>query len=530
MYKVDNAIIMAAGMSSRFVPLSYEVHKGLLPVKGEVLIERQIRQLHEAGITDITVVTGYRKEGFRYLKDEFGVDLVENDDYYRYNNPSSLLRVVDRLRNTYICSCDNYFTENVFEPVVEKAYYAASFLRGKSNEWGLLTEATGRITGIDHSPKDMWCMMGHVFFDEKFSKTFRKILRKNRKKPTVLTRLWEYILEENLDTLDMDIRKYPDGVVKEFDSLDELRAFDPKYVNHSGSTIFRNIRRTLKCREDEIRGIEVIKQGLTNHSFKFVVGRKAYVYRHPGTGTENYISRKSEAYSLKVAKRLGLDTTIIAFSARQGWKISEYVANAHTLDYHNELEVAKAIKLMRRLHDAKIKTRYRFDIWGKTCEFIRMAGRAVRKFRDAETLFASMEVLYYQVSRQTGPARYLSHCDCYSPNFLISPQGRMSLIDWEYSGAADYGVDIGTFVCCSDYTPEETDRFLDKYHGGTGEDCFHDYAYIALAAYYWFVWAVYQKSIGNDVGEYLELWHSMARRYLKKATTVNHGGECERRG
>ena len=92
MYKVDNAIIMAAGMSSRFVPLSYEVHKGLLPVKGEILIERQIRQLHEAGITDITVVTGYRKEDFRYLKDEFGVDIVENDDYYRYNNPSSLLR------------------------------------------------------------------------------------------------------------------------------------------------------------------------------------------------------------------------------------------------------------------------------------------------------------------------------------------------------------------------------------------------------------------------------------------------------
>ena len=89
-----------------------------------------------------------------------------------------------------------------------------------------------------------------------------------------------------------------------------------------------------------------------------------------------------------------------------------------------------------------------------------------------------MEALYHQVNRQTGPARYLSHCDCYSPNFLIGPKGRMSLIDWEYSGAADYGVDIGTFVCCSDYTPEETDRFLNKYHGGTDGDRFHDYAYI----------------------------------------------------
>ena len=61
-YKVDNAIIMAAGMSSRFAPLCYESPKGLLNVKGERLIEREILQLKEAGIEDITLVVGYMKE------------------------------------------------------------------------------------------------------------------------------------------------------------------------------------------------------------------------------------------------------------------------------------------------------------------------------------------------------------------------------------------------------------------------------------------------------------------------------------
>ena len=37
--KVDNAIIMAAGTSSRFAPISYERHKALIEVKGEILIE-----------------------------------------------------------------------------------------------------------------------------------------------------------------------------------------------------------------------------------------------------------------------------------------------------------------------------------------------------------------------------------------------------------------------------------------------------------------------------------------------------------
>lgn len=80
-YKVDNAIIMAAGLSSRFVPLSYERPKGVLRVRGEVLIERQIRQLQEAGITDITVVVGYMKETFFYLEDAFGVKIRVNEQY-----------------------------------------------------------------------------------------------------------------------------------------------------------------------------------------------------------------------------------------------------------------------------------------------------------------------------------------------------------------------------------------------------------------------------------------------------------------
>ena len=44
-FRVQNAVIMAAGMSSRFAPLSYEIPKGLLKVKGQRLIEREIEQL-----------------------------------------------------------------------------------------------------------------------------------------------------------------------------------------------------------------------------------------------------------------------------------------------------------------------------------------------------------------------------------------------------------------------------------------------------------------------------------------------------
>ena len=115
-----NAIIMAAGTSSRFVPLSVERPKGLIEVKGEILIERQIQQLKEAGIIDITLVVGYKAFMFDYLRDKYDVEIEYNEDFMLYNNTSSLIRVVDKLDNTFICSSDNYFSGNVFIKESEK--------------------------------------------------------------------------------------------------------------------------------------------------------------------------------------------------------------------------------------------------------------------------------------------------------------------------------------------------------------------------------------------------------------------------
>ena len=72
------AVILAAGFGMRMVPINREVPKALLEVRGEVLIERQIRQLREAGVQEITVVVGFMKERFEYLIDTFGVRYTFN--------------------------------------------------------------------------------------------------------------------------------------------------------------------------------------------------------------------------------------------------------------------------------------------------------------------------------------------------------------------------------------------------------------------------------------------------------------------
>jgi CTP:phosphocholine cytidylyltransferase-like protein len=283
-FKVDNAIIMAAGVSSRFAPISYECPKALLRVRDEILIERQIMQLKEAGINDITVVVGYKKELFYYLKDKFDVDIVENPEYLIRNNNSTLYYVRDRLVNTYICSADNYFTKSVFETYVDRSYYSAVFEKGITNEWCINADSTGLINNVVVGGKDSWVMLGHAFFTKDFSKTFVNILEKIYAKPSTKPLFWENIYIEHLDELPMYIQKYSDNIIFEFDSLDELRKFDESYWDHTGSKILKKLCIDLNCNERDIANIKPINSGIEAVGFSFNVKNIDYNYLYNDKG------------------------------------------------------------------------------------------------------------------------------------------------------------------------------------------------------------------------------------------------------
>ena len=258
-YEVDNAIIMAAGTSSRFAPLSYEKPKALTEVKGEVLIERQIRQILDAGIKDVIIVTGYKKEQLEYLKQKFGVKLVENKEYLTRNNNSTINAVKDLLNNSYICSSDNYFAQDPFETVVDDSYYAAVYSDGPTQEWCLTEDAEGYIDSVKIGGSDAWYMLGHTFWNEKFSRTFLSILEDIYDVPQTAGKLWEAIYMEHLDVLKMKMRRYPADYIFEFDTLDELREFDNTYKNDTRSVIMKDIAARLGCAESGITGVSVYK-------------------------------------------------------------------------------------------------------------------------------------------------------------------------------------------------------------------------------------------------------------------------------
>ena len=518
-FKVDNAIVMAAGLSSRFAPISYEQPKGLMRVRGEVLIERQIRQLQEAGISDITVVVGYMKEQFFYLEDLLGVKIRVNEEYSVRNNNSTLMLVREQLGNTYICSSDDYFTENVFEPYVYQAYYSGVFYPESTDEYVMVTGSGKQIVRVDRKGgTGVYGMLGHAYFDRSYSREFRRILEEEYDRPETAPKLWEDIFAEHVDELPMVMRAYDAQVIHEFDSLDELASFDPEFINNVDSSILDNICKTLGVQRSDVSGIEPINQGLTNLSFKFDAGGSAYVYRHPGAGTDAIINREAETFSQGVARDLGLDDTFIFEDPAEGWKISHFVEDAEEMDYHDPAQVAEALRMARTLHASGQASGWRFDVYEKTKEILALLDERHRaSFHDFKPLLELIDGLAGYVAGD-GTPECLCHNDFYSPNLLVA-KGKMYLIDWEYSGMSDYASDLGTFICCSDYAFDEALGVLAEYfqREPTSAERAHCLAYIALSSYYWFVWALYKDACGSPVGEWLYLWYKNAKLFGREA-------------
>ena len=521
-YEVKNAIIMAAGLSSRFAPISYEKPKGVLKVRGEVLIERQIHQLMEAGVTDITVVVGYKKEYFFYLAAKYGVKIVVNPDYATRNNNSTLWYVKDQLDNTYICSSDDYFTQNPFEHYVFGAYYSATYVAGETNEWCLKEGRGGRITGVEIGGSNSWIMLGHVFFDRKFSKKFVDILEEVYDKPETVDMLWEEIYVRHIKELSMSIRKYSDGVIYEFDSLDELRQFDPAFIENIDSEIFDNIVSVLHCQKKDIHGFYPLKQGLTNLSAHFVVGNgedaQEYVYRHPGVGTEKLVDRAAEEAGLRLARELGLDNTFIYEDQKEGWKISKFVKNAQNLDPHNPEQLKHAMEMGYKLHHSGASLDRSFDFVNEGLNYEKLL---LEEGPIEIPGYYELREKVLRLKKHADADQYpvvISHNDFFYLNFLIDEAGSYSLIDWEYAGMSDEANDFGTFTVCCELTDDEANAAIDYYFGqeATFEQRRHFWSYVIFAGWCWYLWSLVKEAEGENVGEWFFIYYRYAANNIDR--------------
>lgn len=276
-HEIENAIILSAGVSSRFVPLCFEKPKGLLTVKGEVLIERQIRQLLDAGIKDITLVVGFMKEQFAYLSSKYNVSLVETQDYKIRNNHASIWAARKMLGSTIITSSDLYFKKNIFQKYAFDSYYCTTYKEGSTDERGIRTDAYDKILDTFYDASDTWVTLGYAYFSPGFSKKFIEILSREFDLPQTVHKFWADIQDEHLQELYMYAKRCDSDTIYEFDSLEELRAFDNTYLADSNSPLMEKIAKTLHTTQENLSAFAPITKEDLGKGFTFIFQQKKYI-------------------------------------------------------------------------------------------------------------------------------------------------------------------------------------------------------------------------------------------------------------
>ena len=533
-YRVDNAVILAAGFGSRFVPLTFETPKGLLEVFGERMIERQIAQLHEAGITDITIVVGYLKEKFEYLIDKWGVKLLYNPEYHNKNTLTTVYRARDcfKGKNTYLLSSDNWIRNNMYHTYECGAWYSSVFMEGKTSEWCLESSKKGLITKVQVGGSDSWVMYGPVFFSREFSEDFFPVLEQYYQTPGTEQMYWEQVLMDLLNGTVSDhlpgkhsypvphmyINRQPDAQVYEFENLEELRLFDTRYQNHSDNVAMELVADVLHIPESEITNLRCLKAGMTNKSFLFQARGRSYICRIPGPGTGLLINRKQEKDVYDAVKGLGITEHVIYMNGENGYKISEYYEGARNSNPRSWDDVTRCMELVKKLHSSFIRVGHSFDIRERIDFYESICGGYEKQlFEDYADVRAHMNLLMNRLDRLKRP-KVLSHIDSVCDNFLFLPDGDLKLIDWEYAGMCDPMIDVSMCAIYSYYNEDEVEKLFSVYlgHEASPEERFVYYSYIALGGFLWCLWAVYKSSVGEEFGDYTLIMYRYAKNYYKK--------------
>jgi UTP--glucose-1-phosphate uridylyltransferase len=100
--KITKAVIPAAGLGTRLLPLSKAAPKELLPVFDRPSIQHSIDESIEAGITDILIIISKGKES---IKDYFTRDMILEDNLEKKGQ----IDLLQRVRKTSSPACNIHF-------------------------------------------------------------------------------------------------------------------------------------------------------------------------------------------------------------------------------------------------------------------------------------------------------------------------------------------------------------------------------------------------------------------------------------
>ena len=513
----QHAIILAAGFGMRMVPINTETPKGLLEIHGEALIERIIRQLHEANIHNIYIVVGFMKEQYEYLIDEYDVTLIVNTDYASKNNLHSLNLASEYLKNSYIIPCDIWCKDNPFHTHELYSWYMVSDIQ--TNESSVRVNRKMELTAISKTAIGN-AMIGISYLSGNDSSYIQQRLSSLDNDARYDGCFWEETLYDH-NRMVIPARIIPGSNAVEINTYEQLRELD-EHSNHLQSDILQIAADALNGNQEDICNITVLKKGMTNRSFLFDYQGIKHIMRIPGEGTDQLINRRNEAAVYQTIQDKHICDDIEYINPENGYKLTRFLDNARVCDPLSTEDITKCMNKLRSFHDLKLKVNHRFDLFRQIDFYETLWKGKSSVYRDYQKTKAEVFALKNYIDKYAAE-EVLTHIDAVPDNFLFctdsSGNEDIRLIDWEYAGMQDPHVDIAMFSIYAFYTREQIDQLIDIYFNGNCPNTtrIKIYCYVAIAGLLWSNWCEYKRNLGVDFGEYSLKQYRYAKEYSRLA-------------
>ena len=258
---------------------------------------------------------------------------------------------------------------------------------------------------------------------------------------------------------------------------------------------------SLLSQEEEVLSVEQLG-GMTNQNYLVKTTNKQYIVKFFGKGTEKLINRQDEKYNLELLKDLDLDVRNYLFDIEAGIKVNEYIESAITLDSTSiKTKFDKIAPILQTIHASGKELRGEFAPFEEIKKYESLIEEKI-PYANYETV---REVVFSLEKRlaDLGVDRKSCHIDLVPENFIESPQGRLYLIDWEYSSMNDPMWDLAALFLESEFTRQEEEDFLSHYESEQTPVSREKIAiYKILQDAIWSLWTVYKEEQGADFGDY----------------------------
>ena len=258
---------------------------------------------------------------------------------------------------------------------------------------------------------------------------------------------------------------------------------------------------SLLSQEEEVLSVEQLG-GMTNQNYLAKTTNKQYIVKFFGKGTEKLINRQDEKYNLELLKNLDLDVKNYLFDIEAGIKVNEYIESAITLDSTSiKTKFDKIAPILQTIHASGKELRGEFAPFEEIKKYESLIEEKI-PYANYEAVREEVFSLEKRLA-DLGVDRKSCHIDLVPENFIESPQGRLYLIDWEYSSMNDPMWDLAALFLESEFTRQEEEDFLSHYESEQTPVSREKIAiYKILQDTIWSLWTVYKEEQGADFGDY----------------------------